>query len=99
MYPVCSICGEQPVVAWFEGPEFDHFVRSPDEVRAEDAWLACEVCIDLVEADDRDGLVRRAVGRVRRKERTTGSYSGLTDDELTSMERHTLDRFWNARSV
>jgi len=59
----CSFCGERPVAAWFEGPSFRTFVRSSVEVRAEGAWLACATCLALVEADDRDGLVRRGARR------------------------------------
>lgn len=51
----CSFCGERPVAAWFEGPSFRTFVRSSVEVRAEEAWLACAICLGLVEANDREG--------------------------------------------
>jgi hypothetical protein len=59
----CSFCGERPVAAWFEGPSFRTFVRSSAEVRAEEAWLACETCLALVETDDREGLARRGARR------------------------------------
>jgi hypothetical protein len=59
----CSFCGERPVAAWFEGPSFRTFVRSSAEVRAEEAWLACETCLALVETDDREGLARRGAKR------------------------------------
>lgn len=59
----CSFCGERPIVAWFEGPTFRTFVRSSVEVRAEEAWLACATCLELVESDDRDGLARRDATR------------------------------------
>lgn len=69
MYPVCSFCGEGPVVAWFEGPDFTVSVDGPEKVRAEEAWLACSTCLLLVEAGDRDSLVRRGVGRLRGDQR------------------------------
>jgi hypothetical protein len=59
----CSFCGERPVAAWFEGPSFQSFLRSSADVRADEAWLACSACLALVEADDRDGLVRRGATR------------------------------------
>jgi hypothetical protein len=62
---VCSFCGRRPVAAWFEGPDFRTFVRSSTEVKATEAWLACETCLTLVEAGDRDELARRGAGRHR----------------------------------
>ena len=59
----CSFCGERPVAAWFEGPSFRTFVRSSDDVQAEEAWLACATCLALVEADDREGLAQRGTRR------------------------------------
>ncbi|MBA3691598.1 MAG: hypothetical protein H0W82_09335 [Actinobacteria bacterium] len=60
MFPVCSFCGERPVVVWFEGPDFTVVVASPEEVRSQEAWLACLPCALLVEGKNRDGLARRA---------------------------------------
>jgi hypothetical protein len=68
----CSFCGERPVVAWFEGPSFRTFVRSSVEVRAEEAWLTCQVCLGLVETNDREGLVERGLARWRRRDREEG---------------------------
>lgn len=59
----CSFCGERPVAAWFEGPTFRTFVRSSAEVRSGEAWLACAICLSLVEADDREGLAQRGTRR------------------------------------
>jgi hypothetical protein len=59
MYPVCSFCGATPV-AWYEGPDFVRSVASPDDVRSGEAWLACDVCVRLIDADDREGLVLRS---------------------------------------
>ena len=47
----------------FEGPSFRTFVRSSDDVQAEEAWLACATCLALVEADDREGLAQRGTRR------------------------------------
>jgi hypothetical protein len=66
MEPVCSFCGERPVVAWFEGPDFRTRVSSPDEVRAEEAWLACATCLRLVDANDRESLAVRGSGALAR---------------------------------
>jgi hypothetical protein len=60
MHPVCSFCGATPPVAWYEGPDFMRFVASPEEVRSEEAWLACETCVRLVDEDDREALVLRS---------------------------------------
>lgn len=73
MYPVRSFCGERPVVAWFEGPAFREVVDSADKVRAEGAWCACSTCVALVEANDRESLVERAFGRMRRKDADMGA--------------------------
>jgi hypothetical protein len=67
MFPVCSFCGERPVVAWFEGPDFKRLVDAAEKMRAEDAWCACSSCRSLVLADDREALVRRGVGRHARR--------------------------------
>jgi hypothetical protein len=64
---VCSFCGERPVVAWFEGPTFRTFVRSSTDVRANEVFLACETCLELVETDDRTGLAERGAARKRRR--------------------------------
>ena len=59
VYPRCSFCGAPPV-AWYEGPDFVTSVPSPEEVRSEEAWLACGTCVRLVNEGDREALVLRA---------------------------------------
>ncbi len=89
MAPLCSFCGEEPVVAWYEAPHFLRSVDSADEVIAEEAWLACSPCLDLVRANDRDALVERA-------KRRNGS-----DPEPEHLARHlheSHERFWGPRS-
>jgi hypothetical protein len=76
MYPVCSFCGDRPVVAWFEGPSFRDAVDSADKVRAEEAWLTCQVCLTLIEANDREG----ASGAKRRAAATKGQ-DGRSDPD------------------
>lgn len=95
----CSFCGERPVTAWFEGPTFRTFVRSSAEVRAEEAWLACAVCLALVEANDREGLVERGVERLRRRDREEGRQRSPTEGVwLQQMTRdHHEELFWGAR--
>jgi hypothetical protein len=63
--PSGSFCGGGPVVTWFQGPEFRDAVDSPDEVHAEEAWLACATCRDL-DLGDRERLVERGTLRARR---------------------------------
>ena len=100
MYPVCSFCGERPVVAWFEGPRFRNSVDSADKVRAEEAWLACSVCFAMVEAEDREGLDERGFERLRRRDRTAERERSPSHEAW--MRRFTRDhlaeRFWGPRS-
>lgn len=84
----CSFCGERPVAAWFEGPTFKTFVRSSAEVRSDEAWLACAICLALVEADDREGLAQRGMRR------PAGSASQGV--EAVTREMHN-DQFWRPR--
>jgi len=63
--PVCSFCGEQPIVRWYEGPRFVQFVDRSTDVRSEDAWLVCAACAPLVDAADRMELARRGAWRIR----------------------------------
>ena len=100
MYPVCSFCGERPVVAWFEGPHFRNVVDLADEVGAEEAWLACEACLVLVNADDREGLVDRGMDRQRWKDRERDRERGVGEvDMLRRAKRRRLeDLFWRPRS-
>ena len=60
MYPGCSFCGAMPPVAWYEGPDFVKSVPSADDVRSEEVWLACDVCVGLVNEGDREALVLRS---------------------------------------
>ena len=78
----CSFCGERPVAAWFEGPTFRTFVRSSADVRAEEAWLVCAVCLALVEANDREGLVERGAERQRRRDREEGRQRSPMEEAL-----------------
>jgi hypothetical protein len=90
MFPVCSFCGERPVVSWFEGPDFRTSVTSPDAVRSDEAWLACSICLQLVEAEDRDGLARRGAKRIH----------GRVEVEraVMSARRHQDAQFWGPRT-
>lgn len=90
MFPACSFCGDRDVVAWFEGPTFTLFVRSPAEVRSEEAWLVCSECLPLVETDDRDSLARRGTKRVRG--------GAGTEEQSAHLVRELQDRFWEPRS-
>jgi hypothetical protein len=89
MFGVCSFCGEGPVVAWFEAPDFKVSVSAPEQVRAEGAWLACAPCALLVDVGDRDGLARRGTNRLQ---------PGLDSDRALAHVRRVQDRFWAVRS-
>jgi hypothetical protein len=95
----CSFCGERPVAAWFEGPSFRTFVRSSAEVRAEEAWLACGICLGLVEANDREGLVVRGVDRLRRRDRDEGRRRSPREEAwMQQMTRDQQEKlFWGPR--
>jgi hypothetical protein len=86
---VCSFCGRRPVAAWFEGPDFRTFVRSSTEVKAKEAWLACETCRTLVDVDDRDELARRGAERHRPdpNESAIQMERGLQDENFWSRRR------------
>ena len=90
MFLVCSFCGDRPVVAWFQGPDYLTSVGRAKDVVAEEAWLACPRCLDLVEGDDRDALVERA------KRRPAASTDG--PEHLHHAIRESHERFWGARS-
>jgi hypothetical protein len=95
MYPACSFCGDQAVVVWFEGPDFRNAVQSADQVRSGEAYLACAVCLALIEANDREGLAARELVR---QERKSGLKPGVTEQDVVRMSRHLTERFWAARS-
>jgi hypothetical protein len=95
----CSFCGERPMAAWFEGPSFRTFVRSSPEVRAEEAWLACAICLALVEANDREGVVERGVERLRRNDRAKGRQRSPREEAwMRQMTRDQQEKlFWGPR--
>lgn len=95
----CSFCGERPVAAWFEGPSSRTFVRSSAEVRAEEAWLACAICLGLVEANDREGLVERGAERLRRRDRDEGRQRSPSEEAwMQQMTRDQQEKlFWVPR--
>ncbi len=95
MYPVCSFCGERPVVAWFESPDFRNVVDSEDKVRSGEAWLACAVCLAKVEADDREGLAQRSFARAEKgRERSPEDAAAM----LLVEREHLADMFWDPRA-
>jgi hypothetical protein len=95
MYPVCSFCGDQAVVVWFEGPDFRNAVQSADQVRSGEAYLACAVCLALIEANDRERLAARELVRQQRR---GGLEPGVTEQDVVEMGRHLTDIFWAARA-
>lgn len=96
MHPVCSFCGDRQVVTWFEGPGFRHRVDSAEKVRSDEAYLACSLCLELIEGDDREGLAARELVR----QRGMGGLSpGVTEQDVVQMKRRLLeDAFWRARA-
>ena len=93
MYPVCSFCGERPVVAWFEAPTFLTRIDSADKVLADEAWLTCATCLELVNVNDRDRLVERAVQRLVRRHPERPLHPGK---ELRTRQ-HLEEQFWSPR--
>jgi hypothetical protein len=89
MYPVCSFCGDSAVIVWFEGPDFRSTVESAEQVRSDEAYLACATCLAPVEANDRDGLAAREMVRQRRK---GGLKPGVTEEVVIQAKRAYLDR-------
>ena len=89
--PPCSFCGDSPAVAWFEGPRFTHSVDAADKVRAEGAWTACARCLELVRADDREGLVWRDAKRFEGRD-------GVDLERAMTMARDMHEKFWKART-
>ena len=91
----CSFCGDRPVVAWFEGPDFTNAVTRAEDVRADEAWLACSTCYQLVEAEDRGALVARSVER-----RSSGRRqppNPVFVQSLVASVREAHERFWVRR--
>jgi Carboxylesterase family len=88
--PPCSFCGESPTIAWFEGPHFRISVNAADEVRADKAWTAFARCFELVQADDREELVRRGMRRLEDR---------AEPERVQAMTRRLQDKFWVARST
>jgi hypothetical protein len=99
MHPVCSFCGDRPIVAWFEGPQWRNVVDSADKVRAEEAWVACAVCLALVEANEREALVERDLARQLRRDTDRGRGRSLSEE--ATIRRATRGRieklFWAQR--
>jgi hypothetical protein len=88
--PPCSFCGESPTVAWFEGPHFRGSVDAADKVRSDEAWTACARCFELVQAGDREELVRRGASRLEDR---------AEPEHALAMTRELQDKFWSARST
>jgi hypothetical protein len=94
MRPVCSFCGRKPVAVWFDGPTFLVGWTSPEDVRGDEAWLACSTCARLVAAGDRAELARRSARRVGKRSDTVPS-DELVERMLGQHER----TFWAARTA
>lgn len=88
--PPCSFCGENPTVAWFEGPHFRVSVDAADKVRADEAWTACDRCFQLIQADDHEGLARRGTRRLGDR---------VEPERALAMTLELQDKFWAARST
>ena len=93
---MCSFCGERPVVAWFEAPDFRGYVDAAERVRADEAWCACSICLALVHADDRETLVRRGVERHERHHPGSGADPKTVE---ASVRRAHDEGFWSPRST
>lgn len=89
---VCSFCGDERVLAWFQGPDFGTFVDDPDEVTAGESWLACETCLALVQGNEREELVWRGIVRIRWR-----ADLGVDSPPTEPLVRQMHQRFWSAR--
>jgi hypothetical protein len=56
---ICDFCAS-PEVLW-SYPAADFHVEGTRLLGSEGGWAACHECAALIEADDRDGLARRAL--------------------------------------
>jgi hypothetical protein len=101
LVPVCSFCGQKPVVAWFEGPSFLRFVAAAHQVRSNEVRVACADCLRLVEMNDREGLVERGIARQRRRDAREGRTRDASEwPSLRVVARNQLDEsFWTPRTV
>lgn len=83
---ICDFC-TFPLVSWrFEaapfGLDYGHAIATSDC-----GWAACEECADLILADDRDGLVERAL-------RISPGIPGAPEDEVRELQRWAHDLFF-----
>jgi hypothetical protein len=60
---VCSFCGARTIGGYLAGPSFKTHVRQPSDVRGQEAYIVCDTCLGLIEADDRRGLAERSARR------------------------------------
>ena len=94
MAGVCGFCGDDRVLAWFLGPDYASYMGRPQEEAAYQAWLACATCLALVESDEREELLWRAIARLRwRAELGAGS------PPMEPLVRQMHQRFWLVRPV
>jgi hypothetical protein len=65
-------------------------VDAADKVRSDEAWTACARCFELVQAGDREELVRRGARRLEDR---------AEPEHALAMTRELQDKFWSARST
>lgn len=61
----CTFCGGFPPVAWYQAPDFRVVVTRAEDVVGDGAYRACDSCRALIDADEREALVRREVAHRR----------------------------------
>ena len=59
---ICDFCSGSPVVKGYPALSFSMETQIPGiGIGSESGWAACQICADLVDADDWDGLATRSM--------------------------------------
>lgn len=89
----CDFCSS-PDVKW-DYPAEDFMVKMPKDAPAdwgsEGGFAACDLCHDLIEKDDRNGLLDRSVKTF------VEMYGGIAEPELRVGISKVHDGFWRSR--
>ena len=56
----CDFCGAEGVVWLYSAKNFDYIMVDGETYRSLGEWAACEICAELIEKGDREGLVERS---------------------------------------
>jgi hypothetical protein len=59
---ICDFCSESPVVKGYPALSFSMETQIPGlGIGSEAGWAACQICADLVDAEDWDGLAKHTM--------------------------------------